>query len=61
MVDQQNSPKSLWGMPQRDYWWCIIVAKYGVFLFTEIGAFVITDYTQNQFDYDLVKFMADLA
>ena len=31
-------------MPQRDYWWCIIVAKYGAFLFTELGAFVITDY-----------------
>jgi len=44
LVDQQNSPKSLWGMPQRDYWWCIIVAKYGAFLFTEIGAVVITDY-----------------
>jgi hypothetical protein len=24
--------------------WCILVAKYGAFLFTEIGAFVITDY-----------------
>jgi hypothetical protein len=46
LVDQQNSPKSLWGMPQRDYWWCIIVAKYGAFLFTEIGAFVITDYNK---------------
>ena len=32
-------------MPQRDYWWCIIVAKYGAFLFTENGAVVITDYT----------------
>ena len=31
-------------MPLRDHWWCILVAKYGVFLFTEIGAFVITDY-----------------
>ena len=33
-------------MPLRDHWWCILVAKYGVFLFTEIGAFVITDYTK---------------
>ena len=32
-------------MPQRDYWWCIPVAKYGVLLFTESGAVVITDYT----------------
>ena len=31
-------------MPLRDHWWCILVAKYGAFLFTEIGAFVITDY-----------------
>ena len=31
-------------MPLRDHWWCILVAKYGVFLFTEIGAFVFTDY-----------------
>ena len=30
---------------QENHWWCILVAKYGVFLFTEIGAFVITDYT----------------
>jgi len=30
-------------------WYCILVAKYGAFLFTEIGAVVITDYklTQN--------------
>jgi hypothetical protein len=27
-----------------DHWWCILVAKYGAFLFTEIGAVVITDY-----------------
>jgi len=32
-------------MPLRDYWWCILVAKYGAFLFTESGALVITDYT----------------
>ena len=32
-------------MPLRDHWWCILVAKFGAFLFTEIGAFVITDYT----------------
>jgi hypothetical protein len=32
-------------MPLRDHWWCILVAKYGAFLFTEIGAFVITDYS----------------
>ena len=31
-------------MPLRDHWWCVLVAKYGAFLFTEIGAFVITDY-----------------
>jgi hypothetical protein len=37
--------KSLRGMPLRDHWWCILVAKYGAFLFTEIGAFVITDYS----------------
>jgi hypothetical protein len=34
-------------MPLRDHWWCILVAKYGAFLFTEIGAFVITDYRQK--------------
>ena len=33
-------------MPLRDHWWCILVAKYGAFLFTEIGAFVITDYSK---------------
>jgi hypothetical protein len=33
-------------MPLRDHWWCILVAKYGAFLFTEIGAFVITDYNK---------------
>jgi hypothetical protein len=44
----KSSPKSLWGMPQRDYWWCIIVAKYGAFLFTENGAVVITDYKAFQ-------------
>ncbi|WP_157370195.1 hypothetical protein [Aquiflexum balticum] len=44
LEDQKNSPKSLWGMPQRNYWWFIIVAKYGTFLFTENGALVITDY-----------------
>ena len=32
-------------MPLRDHLWCILVAKYGAFLFTEIGAFVFTDYT----------------
>lgn len=32
-------------MPQRDCWWCIPVAKYGVLLFTESGAVVITDYS----------------
>jgi len=31
-------------MPLRDHWWCILVAKYGAFLFTEIGAVVFTDY-----------------
>jgi hypothetical protein len=30
------------GMPLRDHWWCILVAKYGAFLFTEIGAVVET-------------------
>ena len=35
-------------MPLRDHWWCILVAKYGAFLFTEIGAVVITDYKCNQ-------------
>ena len=34
-------------MPLRDHWWCILVAKYGAFLFTEIGAFVITDYNST--------------
>jgi hypothetical protein len=34
-------------MPLRDHWWCILVAKYGAFLFTEIGAFVITDYRNS--------------
>ena len=38
-------------MPLRDHWWCILVAKYGVFLFTEIGAFVFTDYTTLPDDY----------
>ena len=37
-------------MPLRDHWWCILVAIFGAFLFTEIGAFVITDYT-NQLGY----------
>jgi hypothetical protein len=37
-------------MPLRDHWWCILVAKYGAFLFTEIGAFVITDYNKPQTD-----------
>jgi hypothetical protein len=32
-------------LQKRDHWWCILVAKYGAFLFTEIGAVVITDYT----------------
>jgi hypothetical protein len=32
-------------LQKRDHWWCILVAKYGTFLFTEIGAVVITDYT----------------
>ena len=41
-------------MPLRDHWWCILVAKYGAFLFTEIGAFVITDYT-NFFDFIKIK------
>ena len=36
-------------MPLRDHWWCILVAKFGAFLFTEIGAFVITDYTMFRF------------
>jgi hypothetical protein len=36
-------------MPLRDHWWCILVAKYGAFLFTEIGAVVITDYTKQSF------------
>jgi len=31
-------------MPLKDYWWCILVAKYGAFLFTEIGVFLFTDY-----------------
>lgn len=33
-------------MPLGDYWWCILVAKYGALLFTESGAVVITDYTK---------------
>jgi hypothetical protein len=40
-------------MPLRDHWWCILVAKYGAFLFTEIGAFVITDYKPEK----LLKFL----
>ena len=32
-------------LQKRDHWWCILVAKYGAFLFTEIGEVVITDYT----------------
>ncbi len=32
-------------LQKRDHWWCILVANYGAFLFTEIGAVVITDYT----------------
>ena len=31
-------------MPLRDHLWCILVAKYGAFLITIFGAFVITDY-----------------
>ena len=38
-------------MPLRDHWWCILVAKYGAFLFTEIGAFVITDYNRTRESY----------
>jgi len=30
-----------------DHWWCILVAKYGAFLFTEIGAVVITGYSKR--------------
>ena len=41
-------------MPLRDHWWCILVANYGAFLFTEISAFVITDY--NLFCYLLIFF-----
>ena len=40
-------------MPLKDYWWCILVAKYGAFLFTEIGVFLFTDYKEqdcNHFD-----------
>jgi len=33
-------------MPLRDHWWCILVAIFGAFLFTEIGAVVITDYNE---------------
>lgn len=32
-------------MPLRDYWWCILVSKYGTFLFTEIGVVLFTDYS----------------
>lgn len=39
-------------MPLRDHWWCILVAKYGVFLFTEIGAFVITDYSFTKVEHN---------
>ena len=46
LVDLQNSSKSLMGMPLRDHWWCILVAIFGAFLFTEIGAVVITDYNE---------------
>ncbi len=42
-------------MPLRDHLWCILVAKYGAFLFTEIGAFVITDY--RDFDSRRVKIL----
>ena len=38
-------------MPLKDYWWCILVAKYGAFLFTEIGVFLFTDY-KGQFVYE---------
>jgi hypothetical protein len=34
-------------MPLRDHWWCILVAIFGAILFTEIGAVVITDYTNT--------------
>lgn len=47
-------------MPQRDYWWCIIVAKYGTFLFTEIGTFVISDYNDmpiEQFKEEKANFV----
>ena len=42
-------------MPLRDHWWCILVAKYGVFLFTEIGAFVITDYNEFKLRLKVLK------
>jgi hypothetical protein len=32
-------------MPLRDYFWCILVAIFGVFLFTESGALLFTDHT----------------
>jgi hypothetical protein len=31
-------------MPLRDYFWCILVAIFGVFLFTESGALLFTDH-----------------
>ena len=52
-------------MPLRDHWWCILVAKYGVFLFTEIGAFVFTDYTRVKLSFhqssSIVKTLASLV
>jgi hypothetical protein len=41
-------------MPLRDHWWCILVAKYGAFLFTEIGAVVITDYNLMMFAFYII-------
>jgi hypothetical protein len=35
--------------------WVILVAKYGAFLFTEIGAFVITDYNEFKFRLKVSK------
>ena len=47
-------------MPLKDYWWCILVAKYGAFLFTEIGVFLFTDYISftrfNVVDFFLSEF-----
>ena len=48
-------------LQKRDHCWCILVAKYGAFLFTEIGAVVITDYKMFSFDQIKDEFIGEIG